>query len=393
MRMSPASVWNETRPNEALKLGNRILIVGAGIAGLSLAIALRRRGIQADLIERGQSDPAAGAGLYLVGAATRALASIGAGEAVVRAGTLSRTQSFHTHRGRRLAEIDAHTFWAPCGPCIGITRAALHQLLTQQVAADLSIRYGTSLVALAQESGSVSVECTDGSRSRYTLVAGADGIRSFIRQRTLGGPEPRFRGQVGWRFLAPRPPGIEGWSVFLGADRAFLVLPVSADEVYCYADRIVPQPLADPPEGRLDRLRVAFREFAEPVREILAALDAPEQVHVAPIEDVILDQWGQGRVLVIGDAAHATSPNMACGVAMAVEDAAVLAEIIGEVGPTGDAVARFQQRRAARVRWVREQTDRRDHLRTLPTVARNLFLRVWAERTYRANYGPLLDPP
>jgi 2-polyprenyl-6-methoxyphenol hydroxylase-like FAD-dependent oxidoreductase len=372
---------------------DRVLIVGAGVAGLSLAIALRRRGIPVDLIEQGKPDATAGAGLYLVGAATRVLATLGLREAALREGAISRTQTLYTRSGHRLAEIDAEAFWAPCGPCIGITRAALHRLLGEQAAADLTIRYGTSVATLTQDAQGVSVEYTDGSQSRYALVVGADGIRSSIRQRTLGGPEPRFRGQVGWRFLARRPQGIDGWSAFIGADRAFLLLPVSADEVYCYADRMLRQPIADPIQGRLERLRTAFQDFAEPAREVLASLEAPEQVHVAAIEDVVLDQWSQDRVLVIGDAAHATSPNMACGVAMALEDAIVLAELVGESGLSGAAIARFQQRRAARVQWVRAQTDRRDHLRTLPMVVRNLLLRLRGERTYYANYRPLLDLP
>lgn len=98
-------------------------------------------------------------------------------------------------------------------------------------------------------------------------------------------------------------------------------------------------------------------------------------------------------MLLIGDAAHATSPNMACGVAMAVEDAFVLAELVGEEGPAAAVLACFQERRAARVRWVRAQTDRRDRLRGLPAVVRNAFLRLSAERTYQANFRPLLDPP
>jgi 2-polyprenyl-6-methoxyphenol hydroxylase-like FAD-dependent oxidoreductase len=106
---------------------------------------------------------------------------------------------------------------------------------------------------------------------------------------------------------------------------------------------------------------------------------------------MVLDQWGRGRVLLIGDAAHAMSPNMACGVAM--EDALILAEFLGDATPWPEVLARFQQRRAARVRWLRAQTDRRDNLRRLPVAIRNAVLRLLAERTYEANYRPLLAPP
>lgn len=107
---------------------DRVPIVGAGVAGLSLAITLRQRGISATVVVRGEPGPATGIGLYLVGAATRALSALGVAEAAVRAGAVSRSQAFDTHRGRRLAVIDAESFWAPCGPCIGVARAALHHL-------------------------------------------------------------------------------------------------------------------------------------------------------------------------------------------------------------------------------------------------------------------------
>jgi 2-polyprenyl-6-methoxyphenol hydroxylase-like FAD-dependent oxidoreductase len=362
------------------------------LAGLSLAIALRQRGFGPAVVERGDGEATTGAGLYLVGTAMRALAALGLGQAAEHAGVASRAQTFYTHRGRLLAEIDAAAFWGSCGPCIGIPRAVLHRLLAE-AAADVSIRYGTSVVSLEQQPDAVAVKCTDGVSAQYALVVGADGIRSLVRRLVLDTSEPRYRGQLGWRFLAPRPPGIDGWTVYLGAERAFLLLPVSAGQVYCYADCTEPRPMADPPEGRLERLRATFRDFAEPVGEVLAGLKTPEQVHVAAIEDVVLDQWSRGRVVLIGDAAHAMSPNMACGAAMAFEDALVLSELVGEAGPTPAVLPRFENRRAARVRWVRAQTDRRDRLRRLPTPVRNVVLRFAATHTYRANYRILLAKP
>ena len=141
------------------------------------------------------------------------------------------------------------------------------------------------------------------------------------------------------------------------------------------------------------RARGRGRDFAEPVREVLGALQAPEQVHFGAIEDVVPDMWGEGRVLLIGDAAHAMSPNMACGVAMAVEDAIVLAELLAQGIPAPEVLARFRQRRTTRVHWVRAQTNRRDRVRGLLALVRDAFLRFSAEQTYRANYRPLLDPP
>jgi 2-polyprenyl-6-methoxyphenol hydroxylase-like FAD-dependent oxidoreductase len=369
-----------------------VLIVGAGLAGLSLAIALRQRGFVPAVIERGAREATAGAGLYLVGAATRALAALGLGDAVQVSGIASRTQTFYSDRGRLLAQIEAAAFWMPSGPCLGIARAALHRLLAEKVA-DLPIRYGTSVVSLRQHDDGVTVECTDGSRSRYALVVGADGIRSTVRRLILNRAEAQYRGQLGWRFLARRPGGIDGWTVYLGADRAFLLVPVSADQVYCYADRMAERPTADPPEGRIERLRALFRDFAEPVAEVLRALETAEHVHFAAIEEVVLEQCGKGRAVLIGDAAHAMSPNMPCGAAMAFEDALVLSELVCRLGLTSAVLPEFEQRRSARVRWVRAQTNRRDRLRSLPTFVRNALLRCASERIYRANYAPLLADP
>jgi 2-heptyl-3-hydroxy-4(1H)-quinolone synthase len=369
----------------------RVLIVGGGMAGLSLAIALRQRGRTADIVERGGEGAAAGAGLYLVGAGTRALGALGLADAAVQNGFVNRTQTLRNHRGACLAELDVGAYWASCGPCLGAERAVLHGLLAEKVAGS-QIRYGLTVDTLRQRPDEVAVRFTDGSSDTYDFVVGADGIRSSIRRLEFGESSPHFRGQVGWRFIARRPEGIDGWTVFLGSGTAFLLLPIGANRAYVYADRIAPRPIADPPEGRVERLRELFRDFASPVCEVLAEIDSPEQLHFSAIEEVVHEPWGRGRVVLIGDAAHAMSPNMACGAAMAFEDSLVLADLITQDGAAADIVPEFIRRRAARLRWLRRQTDRRDRLRRLSPLLRDAFLRLLADRTYRSNYGPLLAP-
>jgi 2-polyprenyl-6-methoxyphenol hydroxylase-like FAD-dependent oxidoreductase len=369
-----------------------VLIVGGGIAGLSLAIALRQRGLSAEIVERADEGAGTGTGLYLLGLGTRALALLGLTDAALREVYINRTQTFRNHRGARLAELDVGTYWASCGPCLGLPRAILHRLLAEKVPRRQT-RFGVTVGALRQDPGQVSVTFTDGSDATYDLVVGADGIRSSIRRLEFGESEPQFRGQVGWRFLARRPAEIGGWTVFLGSGRAFLLLPIGGDRVYCYADRVASRLILDLPEGRVERLREIFRHFATPVREVLAQIDSPEQLHFSAIEEVVHEPWGRGRVVLIGDAAHAMSPNMACGAAMALEDALVLADLISQDGAVSGIVPEFMRRRSARVGWVRQQTNGRDRLRSLPAILRDTFLRLRADRTYRANYQPLLAPP
>jgi FAD-dependent urate hydroxylase len=204
---------------------------------------------------------------------------------------------------------------------------------------------------------------------------------------------PRPVGQVGWRFLAPRPPEVTTWSVMLGRGTAFLTLPLAGDRVYCYCDVVSPPARDTPERGPAQRLNELFAEFAEPAATLLEALDAAADIHVSTIQEVALDRWAYERVVLIGDAAHATSPNMAQGAAMALEDALVLTDCLRRVSAIPDAIAAFEARRRPRTDWVRAQTHRRDHTRYLPPTIRDNVLRFLGRRILQANYRPLLDKP
>jgi 2-polyprenyl-6-methoxyphenol hydroxylase-like FAD-dependent oxidoreductase len=370
----------------------RVLIVGAGVAGLSLAIALRRKGIDAELIERSAAHSTEGAGVYLVGNATRALRTLGMEDRVLLNGSRIQTQTIFNYRGGRVSVANVDAFWKHCGPCVGVRRAHLHGALAE-AARGLPLHFGRTLRSLEQQPDSVSVQLEDGSTAAYDVVVGADGIRSSVRQLEFGNTSPGFRGQMGWRFIAPLPPGISGWSAFLAQGRSFLFVPVGNGEAYCYADQSVPQVTEDPAAGRLQRLRSLLSDFAAPVRETLERMRDTDVIHHAPIEQVTPPQVGRGRVVLIGDAAHAMSPNMANGAAMAFEDAWVLADVLSGTASVPVAVEEFVRRRAARVAWVRSQTDRRDRMRTLNPLVRNTVMRLLWPRIYAANYRPLLAPP
>jgi FAD-dependent urate hydroxylase len=145
--------------------------------------------------------------------------------------------------------------------------------------------------------------------------------------------------------------------------------------------------------GPAERLRRLLSEFAEPAVTLLDALDDGSPIHVSTIEEVALDSWVQDNVVLIGDAAHATSPNMAQGAAMALEDALVLADCLRDSRAIPDALAGFQARRRPRTDWVRAQTHRRDRTRYLPPIVRDNILRAFGRRIFHANYRPLLAAP
>lgn len=146
-----------------------------------------------------------------------------------------------------------------------------------------------------------------------------------------------------------------------------------------------------PEEDRNEDLGPLFSGFAEPVPGLLESVPERELVHRSTIEEVALASWARGRVVLVGDAAHATSPNMAEGAAMAVEDALVLAECLGRLETIPAALSAFEARRRPRTDWVRAQTHRRDRTRYLPAAVRNAVLRAFGRKIFRSNYRPLLD--
>ena len=371
----------------------RVLIVGGGIAGLALAPMLARTGAAVEMIEREPVRRPEGTGIYLPGNAARALHALGLEAQVASRALEIARQRFFDHHGKLLFEVDVAKLWAGVGPCLALHRAELHTIL-RDAAGDVPIRTGLSVERIAECDGIVSVQFSDGTSGEYDLMVGADGIQSAVRRLTFEPTAvPRPVGQVGWRFLAPRPPEVTTWSVMLGRRAAFLTIPLDGDRVYCYCDVVSPRDHDTPERHPPQRLSELFSEFADPAATLLDALDPAADIHVSTIEEVALDRWAHGRVVLIGDAAHATSPNMAQGAAMALEDALVLTDCLQRIPAIPDAITAFHAHRRPRTDWVRAQTHRRDHTRYLPPTIRDNVLRLLGRRIFQANYRPLLDQP
>jgi len=368
---------------------SRILIVGGGIAGLALGRALREQDFVPEIVERAASWPAGGTGLYLPGNGVRALGALGLADKVLARAVRMSHQRILDHAGRQLAEIELAKLWNRVGLCVGIARGELHRILLEG-AAGVPMRLGTTLTTLSQEDDEVNVAFADGSTGKYDLVVGADGIHSSIRQLVFGNIRPRHLGQVSWRFVVDHSGAIETWTAMLAPRRAFLAMPVGPNRLYCYAD-LAAFATEDPCGRDLDRFLALFAEFAEPVPSILSELESFDSIHFSPIEEIVVDTLVQGRVVLIGDAAHATSPNMAEGASMALEDALVLTQMLATHGSPAEALSAFSERRCARIRWVRERTHRRDRIRTLPAPLRNLALRLVGTALYRRDYRPLFE--
>jgi 2-polyprenyl-6-methoxyphenol hydroxylase-like FAD-dependent oxidoreductase len=370
---------------------SRILIVGGGIAGLATARALDRRGIRPQIVERAAEWPKAGTGMYLPANGFRSSKALGLDEAVMSRGLVIRHQRFLNRRGSLLMDIDLEDFWGACGPCLAIHRKDFHGQLVAATS-ELPLRFGTTVESIQQQDGGARAIFSDGSSGDFDVVVGADGIHSTIRRLVFGGALPRPVGQVSWRFLVDGFPEIDAWTVMLGKERTFLTIPLGQGQVYCYCD-IGSTLTNDPTGGDAGRLRELFRGFADPVPRILDCIDGGRHTHFSPIEEIIQVPSVSGSVVLVGDAAHGMSPNMAEGASLALEDAIVLAETISERSSPGESLSSFALRRSPRISGVREATHRRDKTRALPPTVRDLVLRVLGKRIFSSHYRSLLEEP
>lgn len=370
----------------------RVLIVGGGIGGLSLAAALHRHGLPAELIERSESWRTVGAGIAVQPNGLRILRTFGVGTAVERSGTCIRHWDFCDDQGEILSETDLEALWGSVGPFIGIARAKLQGALLVGAGA-VPARLGTSITSLVQHGDSVSVEFTDGSRGTYDLVVGADGITSTVRQLAFDDTPPAYGGQMVWRSLAPvRPHGLSKLQFLLGDGCFFGLCPVGGGQTYGFGNVAGPR-IRDPEEGRLARLRERFAHFGPIVQDFLAALESDEQIHCSAIEWVEHEAWCTGRVVLVGDAAHAASPMMGQGGSLAMEDAYVLAEALYSAPSVDRALEDYVVRRTPRVQWVREQSKAAGESLRLPVAARNDVLRARGDELMQQRFRPLTAAP
>jgi 2-polyprenyl-6-methoxyphenol hydroxylase-like FAD-dependent oxidoreductase len=333
---------------------SRALVVGGGIGGLSATLALRRRGVDVDVAEINPEWSVYGVGIIQPGNALRALDALGLAQDAIAQGFPMEGSRFHLANGTVLADLPGHRVAGPeYPPMNGITRSRLHVLLTDAVkASGADVRLGVTVDAV----GGGHVAFSDGSVGDYDLVVGADGIHSRVRSLVFGEDlQAEWTGQVCWRINVPRPPELSGIWMFMGTDGKAGLVPLAPDLAYML---LIEQP---PPGGERvpdDRLAATLRERLAEFGGVIGHL---RDEHVVRDEDVVLRSvmavfverpWYRDRVVLIGDAAHATSPHVGQGAAMAIEDALVLAEEVTGDGPLDAALERFMERRYERCKVV-----------------------------------------
>ena len=372
----------------------RILIVGAGIAELSLATALQKQNFVVEVVERSPTWSITGAGITLPANEVRVLRALGLGDAVERDGAIIRQWGFFDQQGELLCNTDLEALWGDVGPCLCIARPRLHLALLGDASA-VSIRLGISVTSLLQNSESVSVGFSNGSSGEYDLVVGADGVHSTIRSLAISPVPPIYAGQLIWRSITPTcPQGLTNMMVFLGNQRSFFgLLPLGNGSAYGFGGVIDERGFDDPVEGRLERFRTRFAGFGGPVPAFVASLTHDRQLHFGPTERVELEHWHTGRILLIGDAAHASQPMMSEGGCMAMEDALVLAEVLSTEDTLAGALQTYVSRRRPRTEWVQQQSQAVAEGWALPPASRNAILRERGDQLMWQRYQLLRSIP
>lgn len=360
-----------------------VLIVGGGIAGLATAAGLARAGIPCEIVERTESWAPVGAGIVLSVNAMRVMRGLGLDEAVIARGARLGRGAITDPDGRTLGASDFAVLEPEFGPTIALHRASLHAVL-REGARDVPVSLGTSVDKLEQHEDSVDVRLSDGREQRYGLVVGADGLRSRVRELVFGDDRIRYAGYTCWRLVVASPVEAAEMREMWGRGQRFGVVPIDAERLYCFAVANAPRGEPDPSDGRLERFRERFAGFGGQVPEILRALRTPDELIHNDLEELAEGPWHDGRVLLLGDAAHAMTPNMGQGAAMALEDSMVLVDLLREGPPVPEILPRFHQRRASRVRWVQSQSRRIGRIAQLDGALgcrlRNGVLRVLPDR-------------
>ncbi len=322
-----------------------MLVVGAGITGLATAVALQRRGFEVSVVES-RADVSSGTGISIWPNALAALDEIGLGDAVRAAGGRVTAGAVRWHDGTWLRRPAADRMVRALGePLVVIRRAALTGILTAALHPG-TVEYGVAVQTI--DADGTRVELTDGSVRTAAAVIGADGVDSVVARHLNGPLARRYAGYTAWRGVAEHVIAPELAGETMGAGIEVGHVPLGLDHTYWFATQRAPQGQVAA-LGELAHLRQLFGTWAEPIPTLLATTKPAELLRNDLYDRVPARHWARGRVVVAGDAAHPMRPHLGQGGCQGLEDAAVLAGLVGREKDVATAFERFESRRRRRV--------------------------------------------
>ncbi len=330
--------------------------MGGGPAGMASAIALAQAGVASEIVESSADWRPGGIGIGLQSAPLRAAKQLGIFDELLRVGRPHYVIDMCGADGTRFAELpQVNINEAADPPFLGMARESLHEVMAAAVArAEVPVHLGVTVADLDETDDHATVTLTDGRTDRFDFVVAADGANSALRSRILpDAPEPSFAGQVIWRAAASTPIGLERYTMMIGGPVRLGLVPLPDGRLYLWMLDSTVGPDRPPRDDLLDLFHQRLSRFGGHAPGIAEQLTDVSQVDFRALNWLIVPPpWHARHVLLVGDAAHTTTPHIAYGAGLALEDAVVLGELAASGMPFAQLATALAARRFARARLV-----------------------------------------
>lgn len=372
----------------------KVSIIGGGIAGLCAAIAFQHMGIKVKVYERRAEPTVAGAGIIIAPNALQALAPYGIADQIIDSGTKSNGFRLLTDKGKKFAELTVPSKYQNM---YSIHRRDLHHLLLSALHPD-TVEWGRECIQIQQDDNRVKVIFRDGSKAEGDFLVAADGIHSTIRKQLFKNDFYRYAGYTCWRGVVSSDniPNLSDYFIETWARKGrFGIVPLPNHQVYWYAlinsqaneKRFSAYTPSD--------LYSHFKEYHEPIPSLLRKTANHQMIHRDIFDIVPMKPFFINRIVFIGDAAHAITPNMGQGACQGIEDARILAECIGQYATVEQAFAEYDALRRKRVEkiskqsWVLGKMAQMEN--PITTVLRNRLMKLVPESIYESQSHKLYE--
>lgn len=368
----------------------KVLIVGAGVGGLTAGIALRAKGIDVEIYEAAARPRSQGTALGLASNATKVLRALGMDLAADDCGQRLECFELRTVGGKLIRSLPVRAIIAELGdPIISVHRTDMMRRL-QKAAGDMSVQYGAEVVDFEIGGAGVTVTRADGRMTHPDVLIGADGIRSVVRAKLSGESQPTDYGYVCWLATTPfnHPRMVRGYcGHYWGRGQRFGLIDIGGGMAYWWGTKNVTVAEAHDWRGGKAEILTAFDGWASEVVAVIERTPADAIVSVPAQDRPFLDRWGSGPVSLLGDAAHPMLTSMGQGASSAIEDGYVLAEAFAAVPDPVAALRRYEDMRHDRACMLVRNSRRLSRLEQAenPVVraVRNLGLRCAPTRMVR----------
>jgi 2-polyprenyl-6-methoxyphenol hydroxylase-like FAD-dependent oxidoreductase len=365
------------------------IIIGGGIGGLTCAIAMAKRGFDVVVFEQASEFRPLGAGIVLWINAMRVLKELGLAEELLLRGNRLKTFAIKRYDGKQLTQTNIQTLEEEFSiPSIGIDRAELHEVLMNRIPTHRR-HFGERLIHCIQTKNKATAIFESGTKISADLIIGADGIHSEVRKKILGDSPLRDAQQICFRgicdatsIVLERSHMFEAW----GKSKRFGIVPIGHDKIYWYLTLNRNNTL-EPPQEPKEFLLEKFQDWVAPIPAILSHTSPHFFLRNDLYDRPPVNRWHQGRIVLLGDAAHPMTPDLGQGAAMAIESAAVLASCLEKYKEFSSALQNYEQSRMPRTRSITNQSWRMGKIATLNNSlamsVRNFFMRFLSRFVYQ----------